>query len=68
MNRGKVLIRRRDKTGHTQFLLEPEQADHKADELRDDGYYIFANGRLILSGESIAGFSSVEAVPIPTSG
>ena len=58
----------RDETGHSQQLVPPEQADDFADELRDKGYHIIARKKLIPYGGSVAGFSSVEAIPMMMAG
>ncbi len=66
MDKVKFVIR--DRTGHTTRLVDPEQADHAADELRDQGYMIIVKKKLIPYGATIAGASSVEAIPLPTRG
>ena len=58
----------RDTSGDRQKLVPPEMADHRADELRDEGYLIVANRRNIPYGATLRGIYSVEAVPIAASG
>jgi len=58
----------RDRTGHSTVLVPPEQADAKADELRDHGYLLIVDGKLIAYGESVQQYKKVEAIPLATAG
>ncbi len=66
MSKVKFLIR--DSTGHSTRLVEPEMADHLADELRDQGYMIVVKKKLIPYGATIGAAGEVEAFPLATKG